>query len=179
MSSCMLGDEQQCLPNGANNDSEHRCCGHKEPLLTYAHSMAVSCHLYFTVITEDHSVQCHQQMILQMLETAVAITDLLSKSGQSGCFRSALLTWYASEAAVAAASSLALGTRGPSRCMTTALAMAPMTDLQLAPTRRFDTSVRTRNFVSCSLQCKEGCWGVHIHSLPCSWQERLGGTPVQ
>ncbi len=56
--------------------------------------------------------------------------------------------------------------------MTTALAMAPMTDLQLAPTRRFDTSVRTRNFVSCSLQCKEGL-GLHIHSLPCTWQERL------
>ncbi len=62
------------------------------------------------------------------------------------------LTWYASEAAVAAASSLALGTRGPSLCMTTALAMAPMTDLQLAPTRKLDTSVRTRNFVSCSLK---------------------------
>ena len=60
-------------------------------------------------------------------------------------------TWYASEAAVAAASRRALGTLGPSLCITTALAMAPITERQLAPTRRFDTKVRTRNLVSCSL----------------------------
>ena len=60
-------------------------------------------------------------------------------------------TWYASEAAVAAASRRAFGTLEPSLCITTALAMAPITDRQLAPTRKFDTRVRTRNLVSCSL----------------------------
>ena len=60
-------------------------------------------------------------------------------------------TWYASEAAVAAASRRAFGTLEPSLCMTTALAMAPITDRQLAPTRKFETKVRTRNLVSCSL----------------------------
>ena len=120
-----------------------------------SHNDAGSCRLHLTGITEDHFEQWNQQMVLQMLKPSVAIVDLHVRLGQSGCSRSASLTWYASEAAVAAASSLALRTRGPSRCMTTALAMAPMTDLQLAPTRRFDTSVRTKNFVSCSLQCKE------------------------
>ena len=67
------------------------------------------------------------------------------------CTHRSELTWYASEAAVAAASSLALETRGPSLCITTALAIAPITDRQLAPTRKLDTKVRTRNFVSCSL----------------------------
>ena len=61
-------------------------------------------------------------------------------------------TWYASEAAVAAASRRAFGTLEPSLCITTALAMAPITDRQLAPTRKFDTRVRTKNLVSCSLQ---------------------------
>ena len=119
-----------------------------------AHTNAGPCHLHLTGITD--SVQNNQQMVLQIPTTSKAMINLRSRSGQSGLSRSALLTWYASEAAVAAASSLALGTRGPSRCMTTALAMAPMTDLQLAPTRRLDTSVRTRNFVSCSLRCKKG-----------------------
>ena len=119
-----------------------------------AHTNAGPCHLHLTGITD--SVQYNQQMVLQISTTSKAMINLRSRSGQSGLSRSALLTWYASEAAVAAASSLALGTRGPSRCMTTALAMAPMTDLQLAPTRRLDTSVRTRNFVSCSLRCKKG-----------------------
>lgn len=64
---------------------------------------------------------------------------------------SGMPTWYASEAAVAAASRRALGTRGPSLCITTALAMAPITERQLAPTRRLETKVRTRNLVSCSL----------------------------
>ena len=61
-------------------------------------------------------------------------------------------TWYASEAAVAAASRRAFATLEPCLCITTALAMAPITDRQLAPTRKFDTRVRTRNLVSCSLQ---------------------------
>ncbi len=58
-----------------------------------AHSNAGSCHLYFIGITEDRVVQCNQQMVLQTLKTSVAIIESHLRSGQSGCSRSALLTW--------------------------------------------------------------------------------------